>query len=230
VYPGAGYFAHAQTDAHSRHQCKHGNCCCCGPRIATHQSNVQSPLCALIDASCLTCGIANSPARDWRADRQSCVSSHKFQDQGTDTMRDYCKSRIHYPVHASIWLAGESETFQAGSRLQPHSDTWSNRRVQHHIYTSSHREMVAFSDQFFGCFALRVGNPVAGSLASRGTMFDSHLQLTCSSVGPRFATMHHAVVNTAGYEAVAVPVGFWFPEVRFSLSNAACLNRLLQFT
>lgn len=68
--------------------------------------------------------------------------------------------------------------------------------------------MVAFSDQFFGCFALRVGNPVAGSLASRGTTFDSHLQLTCSSVGPRFATMHRAVVNTAGDEVVAGPVGF----------------------
>jgi hypothetical protein len=127
-------------------------------------------------------------------------------------------------------LAKKGETFQAGSRLQPHLTTWSNRRVQHHIYTSSHREMVVFFDQFFGCFESRVWNPVAGSLASRGTMFDSHLQLTCSSVGPRFATMHHAVVNTAGYEAVAVPVGFLFPEVPFSLSNAGCLKRLLRFT
>lgn len=77
--------------------------------------------------------------------------------------------------------------------------------------------MVAFSDQFFGCFALRVGNPVAGSLASRGTTFDSHLQLTCSSVWPRFATMHRAVVNTAGDEVVAGPVGFLFPEVSLLL-------------
>lgn len=49
---------------------------------------------------------------------------------------------------------------------------------------------------------------MAGSLASRGTTFDSHLQLTCSSVWPRFATMHRAVVNTAGDEVVAGPVGF----------------------
>lgn len=65
-----------------------------------------------------------------------------------------------------------------------------------------------FSVQFSGCFELRVGNPAAGSLASRGTTFDSHLQLTCRSVGPRFATMHHAVVNTTGDEVVAGPVGF----------------------
>jgi hypothetical protein len=68
--------------------------------------------------------------------------------------------------------------------------------------------MVVFSDQFFGCFESRVGNLVAASLASRGTTFDSHLQLTCSSVGPRFATMHHAVVNTTGDEVMAGPIGF----------------------
>jgi hypothetical protein len=94
----------SKTDAHSRHQCKHGICCCCGPRIATHQSNVASPLCALTDASCLTYGKINSPARDWNADRQSCVPSDKFQDPGADTMQDYCKSRIHYPVRTSIRL------------------------------------------------------------------------------------------------------------------------------
>jgi len=67
-----------------------------------------------------------------------------------EPLQDYCTTCIHNPTHPPIPFAHASETFQAGSRLQPHLTRWSNRRVKHHIYTLSHREMVVFSSQLSG--------------------------------------------------------------------------------
>ncbi|KAF2820555.1 hypothetical protein CC86DRAFT_114813 [Ophiobolus disseminans] len=67
-----------------------------------------------------------------------------------EPLQDYCTTCIHYPTSSAIPFARASETFQAGSRLQPHLSRRSNRRVKHHIYTLSHREMVVFCSQYSG--------------------------------------------------------------------------------
>jgi hypothetical protein len=61
---------------------------------------------------------------------------------------------MHYLVYASIWLVEGSELFDAGAGRQSPLTVWSNRRVQHHIYVSSYRDMFAFSDQPSSCSGL----------------------------------------------------------------------------
>jgi hypothetical protein len=89
---------------------------------------------------------SRSTRDDSSADRQSCSPSHRLRER----LQSYCTTCIHYPTHGRIRLAILLETFQAGSRQQPHLTRWPNRRVKHHKDTLSHRVMVVISSQYSG--------------------------------------------------------------------------------
>lgn len=65
-------------------------------------------------------------------------------------LQAYCKSCMQCPTQHALSFAATLETFQAGSRQRLHSTQRPNRRVEHHMYTVSHREMVAFFAQYTG--------------------------------------------------------------------------------
>ena len=62
-------------------------------------------------------------------------------------LQTYCKSCMLCPAQRVFSFAAPHETFQAGSRQQPHSTQRPNRRVEHHMNTLPHRDMVAFFAQ-----------------------------------------------------------------------------------
>lgn len=59
----------------------------------------------------------------------------------------YCKSCMLSPTQPVLPFAAAHEMFQAGSRQQPTLTRPPNRRVEHHMNTVSHRDMVAFFSQ-----------------------------------------------------------------------------------
>lgn len=105
----------------------------------------------------------------WRAEGQSQMPSHRFFDMAVNTMHDYCKCSMRRLLRLVCPLAARLDLFQARPWLQLYWTTWSNRRVKHHIYTFSHRDIVVFSHQFCAYSALTPGNPLATSLAPTGT-------------------------------------------------------------
>lgn len=104
-----------------------------------------------------------------RAGSQSQTASHRFFDMAANTMHDYCECAMHPLLRLVRPLAARVDLFQARPWLQVHSATWSNRRVKHHIYTSSHRDIVVFSHQFCTDSALTPAHLLATPLAPTGT-------------------------------------------------------------
>lgn len=121
----------------------------------------------------------NAPCHCYTRIRALTASRVRPATNSKKLLQGYCKSCMLCPAQHGFLFADILEMFQAGSRQQPHSTQRPNRRVEHHMNTLSHREMVVFFAQYSG---RKEKSRFLGrdSLPSY-SMFDSYLHLTCKA-------------------------------------------------
>jgi hypothetical protein len=132
-----GCISDRRERAHQRRNCRQAQ----NVVVLALESRLSMAMCTVVQAG------VNAPCHCYTRLRALTASPLFLATAPRKLLQAYCKSCMRCPTQHAFPFAATHEMFQAGSRQQPTLTRPPNRRVEHHMNTVFHRDMVAFFSQ-----------------------------------------------------------------------------------